>query len=477
MKLSTKEKKTAKHLFKYNSGVVFVLSLITLSVLFVLSAMLLSYFHNILIIQIIVLLCDFLIIIATNLVFYSIYPRYASRAVVESAGDGLTTNLELSAVLEDRRKLNGYLSIVEHIEQDESFKNIMRFIYNTFRPFIPYNYMGVGMLDREFKSIRISHVISDDYPSCLNLQLLLKNTLVGGAGIFDIIISGQPIVLNNIGNESDRLSETENAVRSVIIYPLLKNGNAIGTLIIGSNKRGAYRKEHQDFLKMISHGVMLAFDKDVLINDMVLSSTLALATLAEERDNETGDHLVRMSKYSSLLAELCASDRRYKGVVDMDYIAAIERFSPLHDIGKVAIRDAILLKPGRLTPEEFKVMKTHTTYGARVLRLADQNVRMYSHGIFEMGIEITESHHERWDGSGYPNNLKGSEIPLCARIVAIADVLDALTTKRPYKEPFSFEVSVGIIEREAGTHFDPDIIEIFTKNINAFRNEHDLFFK
>ena len=144
--------------------------------------------------------------------------------------------------------------------------------------------------------------------------------------------------------------------------------------------------------------------------------------------------------------------------VDDSFVENIYNASPLHDVGKIAIRDAILLKPGRLTPEEFEEMKLHTVYGAQTLRQVRQE---YPHNAFlNMGIDIAQAHHERWDGSGYPNGLKGEEIPLAARIFAIVDVWDALTSDRPYRAAWSREETFEHISRGAGSHFDPQLIKL-----------------
>jgi len=191
----------------------------------------------------------------------------------------------------------------------------------------------------------------------------------------------------------------------------------------------------------------------------------ALAKLAESRDTDTGLHLERVQRYSRRLAEslveMSDSNRR----LDADLIRLIYQTSPLHDIGKVGIPDRILLKPGRLTEEEFNIMKTHTTIGARTLEEALAN---YPQARFlQVAREIAASHHERWDGSGYPQGLAGEEIPLSARIVAVADVFDALTSRRSYKDPFSHQVARDIIGADAGTHFDPVVVQAF------FRAEED----
>ena len=139
----------------------------------------------------------------------------------------------------------------------------------------------------------------------------------------------------------------------------------------------------------------------------------------------------------------------------------IERFSPMHDIGKVGVSDEILLKRGKLTEQEFEEMKKHTIYGAEVLKAAEKHMKKRENGIFQMGIEIAEYHHERWDGTGYPLGLKGLEIPISARIMAVADVFDALISERCYKNAMTVSQAFEIIERSSGTHFDPIIAEVF----------------
>jgi len=192
----------------------------------------------------------------------------------------------------------------------------------------------------------------------------------------------------------------------------------------------------------------------------------ALAKLAESRDPETGAHLERVRAYSRLLADHLSQNDKYRDVVDGAFVRLIYLTSPLHDIGKVGIPDTVLLKPGRLSDREFEIMKNHTTMGAQTLGAA---LRMYPGAKFlEMARDIAASHHERWDGSGYPEKLVGENIPLVGRIVALADVYDALTSKRVYKGAFSHEVARSIIINDSGTHFDPDIVDAFAANEEAF---------
>jgi putative two-component system response regulator len=192
----------------------------------------------------------------------------------------------------------------------------------------------------------------------------------------------------------------------------------------------------------------------------------SLAKLAEARDPETGAHLERMREYARLLAHQLSTLEKYRRVIDADYVRTIFMTSPLHDIGKVGIPDRVLLKPGKLTREEFDVMKLHVQIGSTTLGAAIQNNS--SAEYLRFGQQIVISHHEKFDGTGYPFGLAGENIPLCGRIVALADVYDALTTKRVYKDAFTHEQARAIILQGAGAHFDPDVVDAFLKQESEF---------
>ncbi len=192
----------------------------------------------------------------------------------------------------------------------------------------------------------------------------------------------------------------------------------------------------------------------------------SLAKLAESRDPETGVHLERMREYSRILTQRLAMHSPYDQLIDADFIRAIYLTSPLHDIGKVGIPDQILLKPGRLTPEEFEIMKQHAIIGCKTLDAA--YAACPSAEYLRLARDIACSHHERFDGSGYPHGLIGDAIPLGARIVALADVYDALTTKRVYKEAYSHAVARRIIIDSSGSHFDPAIVSAFIELEDEF---------
>jgi len=199
----------------------------------------------------------------------------------------------------------------------------------------------------------------------------------------------------------------------------------------------------------------------------------SLAKLAESRDPETGAHLERIREYCKLITLAVSRKGEFERVVDGDYVHSIYLTSPLHDIGKVGIPDSVLLKPGRLTNAEFEVMKTHTTIGAETLDAALEH--QPDAEFLKMARDIALTHHERYDGSGYPQGLSGREIPLCGRIVALADVYDALRTKRVYKDAFTHDVARCIIVGGSGVHFDPAIVDTFIEHEQDFIAIHDRF--
>jgi putative two-component system response regulator len=198
-----------------------------------------------------------------------------------------------------------------------------------------------------------------------------------------------------------------------------------------------------------------------------MTTIFALAKLAESRDNDTGKHLERVQVLCRLLATEMSACPKFSGTINGEFIHNIFHASPLHDIGKVAIPDSILLKPGKLTPDEIEVMKTHAMRGAVTLELVLE--QHPANAFIGMGIEIARSHHEKWIGTGYPDGLAGCDIPLSARLMTVADCYDALRSKRCYKDPYSHEESRALIVNSSGNQFDPDVIHAFNAVENEFR--------
>jgi putative two-component system response regulator len=204
-----------------------------------------------------------------------------------------------------------------------------------------------------------------------------------------------------------------------------------------------YRKELESEVTRRTEELKHAFEK---IKSASLDTIYRLSMASEYKDEDTGAHIKRMSRY-------CAAVARRMGL-DENTIETILYAAPMHDLGKIGIPDLILMKPDKLDPLEWEIMKQHTVIGAQILKGSDAE-------FIRLGETIAQHHHEKWDGSGYPNSLKGAEIPIAGRIAAIADVFDALTSKRPYKEPFSVEKALAIIKEGRGSHFDPDVVDAF----------------
>lgn len=194
--------------------------------------------------------------------------------------------------------------------------------------------------------------------------------------------------------------------------------------------------------------------------DTRLEIVRRLGRAAEYRDNETGMHIIRMSKISALIGQGCG--------LDTEQCEMLLNASPMHDIGKIGIPDHVLLKPGKLDPHEWEIMKTHTQIGADILGGHESE-------LLEMARVIALTHHEKWDGSGYPRGLRGEEIPLEGRIVALADVFDALTSERPYKHAWEIDAAMQFIRDKSGSHFDPGIVEVFIQNLDGIIQIRDQY--
>ena len=277
----------------------------------------------------------------------------------------------------------------------------------------------------------------------------------------------------------------EEGMRSTLALPLIIENRTRGFLLFASVHPEFFKEEHLFFLRSLGGQIALSVQRAELLEELEMhtknlehlvklrsfellktqkTTIFALSKLAETRDADTGAHLERIRKYSVLIAQIL----KYSGHEDEisnQYLRDLYDSSILHDIGKVGIPDNILMKPCPLSPEEFEIIKTHTVIGYNALKTASEELGADS--FLRMAMDITLYHHERWDGQGYPKRLAGAEIPLAARIVSIGDVYDALTTKRPYKEPFSHERAIAIMKDEEG-RYDPVLFKIFLENEEEF---------
>ena len=245
---------------------------------------------------------------------------------------------------------------------------------------------------------------------------------------------------------------------TILSVPLLDNQeNTIGVFQALNKKQGIFTNVDAELLLLISNYAASAIENAILYDKLRDTQTKIinkLASAAEFKDQETSKHTKRVGLYSALLAE--------KYGLSQEDIAKIELAAPMHDAGKIGIADKILLKPDKLSKNEFEMMKTHTQLGHDLL-FDEENEYLKAAAL------IALEHHEKWDGTGYPHGKKGEEISIFGRIVAIADVFDALISVRPYKEPWSFEKAHTLLNENSGTHFDPALIALFNENIEKIR--------
>lgn len=244
-----------------------------------------------------------------------------------------------------------------------------------------------------------------------------------------------------------------------MVIPIIVNQVYFGYSVF--YKTEAFTERDIKFVSGLEQKISFAFQKTLIFKDLLKIVTNGLADLTESRDPETRRHLTRMSLYSRIIAEKLYENEAYHQIIDGEYIENIQLAAPMHDIGKVSVPDHILLKPGKLTEEEFEIMKGHTSAGEKVMAVINEKFSTYNLSYFKMAQDIAHCHQEKYDGSGYPKGLSGDDIPLAARISAVADVFDALTSKRPYKEAFTLEKSYNIIRESSGNHFDPILVNAF----------------
>lgn len=297
-------------------------------------------------------------------------------------------------------------------------------------------------------SLTCRHLPLDDL-ACAEVQALLEEYTVN---VRDVA-------------QSSGMTATAPQVRSILAFPVHAADGPVGVFSFGWFAADGFGPDDLDMGGMVVDQMTYMLENFRLVRALSESRDAVIrgmAIMAESRSADIGGHLDRMSAYSRLLATRLLGRPLATGRIDDPFVEMIARAALLHDLGKVGIPDAVLLKPGRLTEVEFGVMRSHSEIGAQIL----SNL-MAVHGAFpmlEMGVRVARSHHEQWNGGGYPNGLRGSDIPLVARIVALADVYDALTSKRVYKDAWGHDAAVQHLQANAGAHFDPELTAVMLTN-------------
>ncbi|MBN2446949.1 MAG: response regulator [Phycisphaerae bacterium] len=328
--------------------------------------------------------------------------------------------------------------------------------------------VAVLLPDADGTTLEVAKSTGLDRQTLATLRVPIDDSLAGR-----VYVSQQPVVINDGDELRAKCADTSSALGGVpmICNILGTDDGVVGVLHISERwESGPFPPSHLAHLDLISslaaaaiHDCLSRQARDEARDSIVT----AMAGMAECRDLETGRHLERVTEFSLLLGEQLKLHPTYGRQITVDYLHDLKRAMPLHDIGKVGVPDGILLKPGRLTPAEWEIMRRHTVLGATTIR----TIIARAPGVDYLALaeEVAFGHHEWWDGSGYPRGLREAEIPLSARIAALADVYDALTTRRSYKEAFSHEHATECIVKASGTQFDPAVVEAFLTREAEFR--------
>jgi len=262
-------------------------------------------------------------------------------------------------------------------------------------------------------------------------------------------------------------------IQSNLIIPLVSNGAVFGMVFLSSLNKGHFKEKEQRLAEKIIYEISGILNKSYFTKVVLSKFTASFAQIVESKDNDTGEHIERMVEYAVIIANGIRESNHPDYQISKRDILEIERNASSHDIGKVGIPDNILKKPGKLTSDEWTIMKTHASIGADVFAALRKDLRLFDEELFKTAEEIARCHHEKWDGSGYPNGLTGYEIPLSARIVALSDVFDALSSKRIYKTAFDFDNSIDIVLEGRGKHFDPFVVDCFIEKRDEIRKVYD----
>lgn len=328
-------------------------------------------------------------------------------------------------------------------------------------PIVSFERIALAFLDRSGDVIAES-AISSQKPILLEAGFVEG---IDGTSLGKLVSSRRGRIITDLESHYREVNQSratelllEEGMRSSLTVPLIFNDTCIGFLFLSSTSPRRFNAEH---LAAVYHLVQIykqSLYYQHLLQQLLAETSEAFVRLMEKKDNETSLHILRMTRYSHLIAREYLQQN--PGEQPARFVREIMWFAPLHDIGKVGIPDSILLKPGPLTKDEFAVMRSHVDMGVSVIKGISAGIsRVLDMNLMKTAIELVETHHEKFDGSGYPQGLAGENIPLSGRIIAAADVFDALTSRRPYKEAWPVERALKVIREETGRHFCPKVIK------------------
>lgn len=324
--------------------------------------------------------------------------------------------------------------------------------------------IAAAVYDPETDILKTFLYVGEDYTPLAHYSARLSEA----ASLCEILERGRPRVVNDLsiftaGRHEHTQRLEEHGYQSSYTMPMYHEGRLFGFLFFNAYEQDCFSEEVLRQIDPFGHLIALAIISDLTVMHTLLATVKTARDLLHARDDETGSHLDRMSRYARLIAQEVAE---VFGLSD-EYVEKIFIFSPLHDVGKIAIPDRVLLKPGKLDPDEVVLMRTHTLRGREVIDQMLQNFNMMQMQGADILRNITLFHHESVDGSGYPDGRAGEEIPIEARIVAVADIFDALTSRRPYKPAWTNDEAFALLRKLAGTKLDPHCVEALIGNREA----------
>lgn len=396
-------------------------------------------------------------------------PKMKSRFVEE-----IEIQKDIKEIFEERQFIN---AIKEILSGEYIIDEIIDKLLHLVKEGLNTDRIGVAYIDYK------NGLIIAEHGSCDYGKVLLGpgfNVPIESTSLKEIIETKEGIITESIPAELRKRPSSvalklldKEGIKSNMIIALILNKTVFGYLFFSSLKEKNYNKEDLEIGIKIGQEISGILNTTYLTKKMFLSTTNAFANLVEKKDNDTGDHILRMTQYSRIIAEGLIGHEDAEYNVNQRFVSDITNYAPIHDIGKVGIPDSILKKPGKLTQEEIAIMQTHAEIGGDILKEIQDNLVIFNRNFFKMGKEIAKCHHEKWDGTGYPGGIKGNKIPLSARIIAIADVFDALSSKRVYKDNFGFENSVKIINEGSGKHFDPELVKVFNNSLDDIKKIYE----
>lgn len=363
--------------------------------------------------------------------------------------------------------------LIQHLVVDDVVSELFELIQEK----INIDRIGVAFVDYNRKKIVAEFGTARYEPILLGPGFEIN---FDGTSLSSLLTNPVSIISDDLEHDlverpnSDSLSLLRReGIQSNMILPLISSGVVFGMVFLSSLEKNHFKEKEKKLAEKIIYEISGILNKSYFTKIILSKFTASFAQIVESKDTDTGEHIERMVQYAVIIANGIREKNNPEYLITKKEILEIERNASSHDIGKVGIPDEILKKPGKLTPEEWAIMKTHVTIGADVFADLRKDLRLFDEDLFRTAEEIVRYHHEKWDGSGYPYGLSGLDIPLSARIVALSDVFDALSSKRIYKDAFDFEASVETIKEGRGHHFDPFIVDCFIEKLDDIRAIYD----